>query len=393
MAEERLQKILARAGFGSRRSAEELITTGRVTVNGKVAELGSRADAQRDHISVDGRRLKLSDELVYIAVYKPPGVLSTTAGPDPRSKVTDLVPGGDQLHLVGRLDLDSEGLMLLTNDGELTQQLTHPRYERDKEYRVLVAKHPDQKQLETWRRGVVLPDGVRSEPAEVRFERKHGKGSWLRVIMHEGRKREIREIARTLGLPVAKLIRVRIATLHVGGLKAGDWRRLSAAEVSALKTGVPLPKPAVKTFQRKPYGSKPYGSKPYSSKSSGNKPSDKKPYGAKASGGKPSDKKPYSPKPKRFSKASASGDKPERKPRSTEGRGPKTKRPSSSKAWTSSSPDKRSGKPGGRTGRPDYSAKRPLAARRPAGPRKAGSTRTPKSGSSKPRRPGGRNAR
>lgn len=375
MAEERLQRILARAGFGSRRSAEELITTGRVIVNGKVAELGSKADPQRDHISVDGRRLKLSDELVYIAVYKPSGVLSTTAGPDPRSKVTDLVPGGDQLHLVGRLDLDSEGLMLLTNDGELTQQLTHPRYERDKEYRVLVAKHPDQKQLEAWRRGVVLPDGVRSEPAEVRFEQKHGKGTWLRVIMHEGRKREIREIARTMGLPVAKLIRVRIATLHVGGLKAGDWRKLSPDEVSALKTGIPLPKPAVKTFKRKPYGSRPYGRKP-----SGNRPAGKKPYGGKPSGSKPTDKKPYgvkpSGKPKRFSKTAAEGNKPERKPRGAEGsHGPKSKRPSSSKSWTSSSPDKRRSAP-----RP---GKRPGA----AGPR----TSKPRGG--KPRRQSGRSAR
>jgi 23S rRNA pseudouridine2605 synthase len=281
MAEERLQRILARAGFGSRRSAEELITAGRVVVNGKVAELGSKADPQRDHISVDGRRLKLSDELIYIAVYKPPGVLSTTAGPDPRSKVTDLVPGGDQLHLVGRLDLESEGLMLLTNDGELTQQLTHPRYQRDKEYRVLVAKRADQKQLETWRRGVVLPDGVRSEPAEVRIEKQHGKGMWLRVIMHEGRKREIREIARTLGLPVAKLIRVRIATLHVGGLKAGDWRKLSADEVNALRTGVPIARTAAKTF-----------SKP-------RRPTDKRPLrkGGRPDGGKPKSKRPTGAKP------------------------------------------------------------------------------------------------
>lgn len=247
MAEERLQKILARAGFGSRRGSEELITTGRVSVNGKLAELGSKADAQRDEIRVDGRRI-LANEFVYIAIYKPRGVLSTTDDPEQRQKVTDLVPGGELLHLVGRLDKESEGLMLLTNDGELTQRLTHPRYEEEKEYRVLVARHPDQEQLATWRRGVVLPDGSRSGTADVKVERSMGKGSWLRVIMHQGRKREIREVARSVGLPVARLIRVRIASLHVGGLKPGDFRKLSSEEVTQLKTGVAL--------QRKPVPSK-----------------------------------------------------------------------------------------------------------------------------------------
>ncbi|MEX2162390.1 MAG: pseudouridine synthase [Anaerolineales bacterium] len=242
MAEERLQKILARAGFGSRRSAEELITAGRVFVNGRRAELGSKAEAQSDAILVDGHRLKLPQEFVYYAVYKPRNVLSTTAGPDPRPKVTDLVPGGQQLHLVGRLDLESEGLMLLTNDGELTQRLTHPRYEAEKEYRVLVARHPEPKELDAWRRGVVLPDGTRSARCEVRIDRAQGKGIWLRVIMHEGRKREIREIARTLGMPVAKLIRVRIAGLNVGAMKPGQARQLTAEEVQLLKAPPAKPK-------------------------------------------------------------------------------------------------------------------------------------------------------
>ena len=237
MPEERLQKILARAGFGSRRSAEELISAGRVAVNGERAQLGDKADPDRDDIRVDGRRILQPQGFVYYAVYKPRGVLSTTGGPDQRQKVTDLVPGAEHLHLVGRLDKDSEGLMLLTNDGELTQRLTHPRYEQEKEYRVLVARRPDQEQLATWRRGVVLPEGDRSQPADVRVESMKGKGAWLRVIMHEGKKREIREIARLLGLPVVKLIRVRIASLRVGGLKAGQWRKLEAGEVEQLKSG------------------------------------------------------------------------------------------------------------------------------------------------------------
>jgi 23S rRNA pseudouridine2605 synthase len=235
VTEERLQKILARAGYASRRGAEEFILAGRVMVNGQRAELGSKADAARDDIRVDGQKVTLPHEFVYYAIYKPRGVLSTTAGPDPRQKVTDLVPGGEHLHLVGRLDKESEGLILLTNDGELTQKLTHPRYEKEKEYRVLVARHPDQEQLATWRRGVVLPDGDRSEPADVRMDGTKGKGAWVRVIMHEGKKREIREIARLLGLPVVSLIRVRIASLKIGGLKPGLWRKLTNEEIEELR--------------------------------------------------------------------------------------------------------------------------------------------------------------
>jgi len=245
MPAERLQKILARAGYGSRRSCEEIITAGRVIVNGKQAMLGNKADVQQDRILVDGHRVKLAKDFVYYALYKPRNVLSTTAGPDPRPKVTDLVPGGEHLHLVGRLDLESEGLMLLTDDGELTQYLTHPRYEQEKEYRVLVARHPDQEQLATWRRGVVLADGSRSAPAEVRVAGSKGKGAWLQVVMHEGRKREIREITRQLGLPVVQLIRVRIASLPLGALKPGQWRQLNADEVTELK-GAKQPKKASK---------------------------------------------------------------------------------------------------------------------------------------------------
>ncbi|MBX3046425.1 MAG: pseudouridine synthase [Anaerolineales bacterium] len=237
MAEERLQKILARAGYGSRRAAEELIEHGRVTVNGAVATIGAKADAARDAIKVDGTRITAAAAPVYFAVYKPRGVLSTTGGPEPRQKVTDLVPKGDQLHLVGRLDKDSEGLMLLTNDGELTQRVSHPRYEQEKEYRVLVARQPDAEQLATWRRGVVLEDGTRTRPADVRVEHLYGKGAWLRVIMQEGHKRQIREIAGQLGLPVVKLIRVRISNLYVGNLKPGEWRQLTEDEVRGLMAG------------------------------------------------------------------------------------------------------------------------------------------------------------
>ena len=233
--EERLQKILARAGYGSRRASEELIAAGRVTVNGRAVALGAKADPQKDRILVDGQPLKLSEEPAYIAIYKPRGVLSTVSAPDPRPTVRSLVDLPGRLYPVGRLDVDSEGLVLLTNDGELANHITHPRYGHEKEYRVLVARRPDEEQLATWRRGVVLEDGYRTKPADVRPESMFGKGAWLRVTLREGRKRQIREVGGRIGLTVVRIIRVRIGTLLLGSLKPREWRRLTAAEVAALK--------------------------------------------------------------------------------------------------------------------------------------------------------------
>jgi 23S rRNA pseudouridine2605 synthase len=173
--------------------------------------------------------------LKYIAVYKPRGVISAASSPEGRQTVRDLVKESGRLYPVGRLDADSEGLILLTNDGELTNRLTHPRYGHQKEYKVLVAVHPEEKQLETWRRGVVLEDGYRTAPAKVWMESYKGKGAWLRVIMGEGRKRQIREITKRIGLPVVKIIRVRIGSLHVGSLKPGKSRPLSKKEIDSLK--------------------------------------------------------------------------------------------------------------------------------------------------------------
>ncbi len=243
--EERLQKILARGGIGSRRASEELITAGRVRVNGQVAVLGTKADSERDQITVDGRPVKLQEPLVYISLYKPRGVLSAVTSPDPRPTVRDLVPAGEHIYPVGRLDVDSEGLILLTNDGELANRLTHPRYGHEKEYRVLIARHPDEEQLSIWRKGVVLEDGYRTAPAEVRVESLSGKGAWLRVILREGRKRQIRETGSQIGLPVVKIIRIRIGTLQLGGLKPGEWRHLTSQEVADLKNqpGKSRPKP------------------------------------------------------------------------------------------------------------------------------------------------------
>jgi 23S rRNA pseudouridine2605 synthase len=249
MAAERVQKILARAGYGSRRSCEEFILAGRVAVNGQVVELGAKADPNTDQVTLDGRPISTPEKLVYIALYKPRNVVSAVNSPDQRKTVRDLVPVAERVFPVGRLDVDSEGLVLMTNDGRLANRLTHPRYGHEKEYHVLLARQPDEEQLETWRRGVVLEDGYRTAPAPVRLLRKEGKGAWIRIILKEGRKRQIRESAGRIGLPVVKLIRVRMGTLQLGSLKPGDWRYLADDELQALKqaTGLQPPSPPART--------------------------------------------------------------------------------------------------------------------------------------------------
>jgi 23S rRNA pseudouridine2605 synthase len=234
--EERLQKILAHAGIASRRACEELILAGRVRVNGQVATLGQKVDPAQAKISVDGRVIKLAPQKVYIALYKPRNVLSTVEAEtgETRSTVRDLVPLPERLYPVGRLDVDSEGLVLLTNDGELANRLTHPRYEHEKEYRVLVARHPDGEQLAAWRRGLVLEDGFKTRSADVYVESKYGKGAWLRVTLKEGHKRQIREMGRATGLPVVRIVRVRIGELRLGYLKPREWRMLTEEEVKVL---------------------------------------------------------------------------------------------------------------------------------------------------------------
>ena len=244
--EERLQKILARAGYGSRRSCEELISAGRVRVNGQAVELGQKADAATDKITVDGRPLQQAEVLVYVALYKPRGVISTVSDPDLRPAVRDLVPVAGTLYPVGRLDFDSEGLVLMTNDGDMANILTHPRYEHEKEYRVLVAKQPDAEQLNLWRRGVVLEDGFHTSPANVYIVSKHGKGAWLDVTLKEGHKRQIREMGLVTGLPVVRIVRVRIGEMHLGNMKPKEWRYLTPQEIAALKKPASASRPGPK---------------------------------------------------------------------------------------------------------------------------------------------------
>ncbi|HHY89958.1 MAG TPA: rRNA pseudouridine synthase [Chloroflexi bacterium] len=257
MAEERLQKILAQAGYGSRRSSEELIIAGRVKVNGKVAELGMKADPERDSIAVDGRLLpRMTAKKLYFALHKPRGVLSVNAPQDNRPTVFDLMPDQGHLFVVGRLDFDSEGLMILTNDGDLANRLTHPRYGHEKEYRVLVGKKPDDDQLAALRHGVVLEDGRRTAPAKVIVEQSSPKGTWLRMTLREGRKRQIREMGKQIGMPVLRILRVRIGTLELGDLKPGQWRQLTREEVGELQESAPSV-PAGKSRAKGPGASRP----------------------------------------------------------------------------------------------------------------------------------------
>ena len=213
--EERLQKILSRAGFGSRRGCEELIAKGRVTVNGQIATLGMKADPQKDKITVNEKPIELGEEVGLHRRQQTAQRDLSRIPQDNRKTVRDLVDVPGHIYPVGRLDVDSEGLILLTNDGELTNRLTHPRFMHEKEYRILVASRPDEKQLTAWRSGVVLDDGYKTKPVKVRVTGTHGKGAWMQVILTEGKKRQIREMGRLTGLPVVRIIRVRIGSLQL----------------------------------------------------------------------------------------------------------------------------------------------------------------------------------
>jgi pseudouridine synthase len=233
--EERLQKVMARAGIGSRRACEEIIRQGRVNVDGKIATLGQKADPSRQRIVVDGQPLTASERPVYIALNKPRGVLAVSKDDRGRRTVRDLVPLSEHLFPVGRLDATSEGLILLTNDGDLTNRLTHPRHEHAKEYHVSVAGHPSERTLVKWRQGVFL-DGKRTKPAKISIIRDERDNTWLRLVLREGRKRQIRRVAAMLGHPVQRLIRVRIGSLRLGELKPGEWRHLTKQELRALRS-------------------------------------------------------------------------------------------------------------------------------------------------------------
>ncbi|MBN1285185.1 MAG: rRNA pseudouridine synthase [Anaerolineae bacterium] len=238
MAElERVQKLLARAGLGSRRACEEFIRAGRVTVNGAVIALGARADPDEDVIAVDGERVRVQSRFTYVMLNKPRGVVSAVVAQaqEDRPTVRDLVDLPGHLFPVGRLDVESEGLILLTDDGELANVLTHPRYEHTKTYRVLVEGQPSEQTLAAWRRGIVLPDGTKTQPCKINIARPERDVTWLKITMQEGRKRQIREVGLALGHPVKYILRTKLGPLELGDLKPGEWRRLNEDEIRMLQ--------------------------------------------------------------------------------------------------------------------------------------------------------------
>ncbi len=241
MAKDRVQKILSRSGYGSRRGCENFIREGRVTVNGKKINLGAKADPRIDDIRLDGVLIGRPEKKVYIAINKPRNMLSLDAPDDPRPSIFDLIPDERHLYPVGRLDYDSEGLVLLTNDGELANRLTHPRYEHDKEYEVRVTRRPDDEQLEIWRRGVVLEDGYKTLPTDVEVKSYSKNGAWLKIILREGKHRQIRRTGIRIGLPVRQIRRVRIGPVVLGKLQIGNYRYLKPEEVDTLREYAGLP--------------------------------------------------------------------------------------------------------------------------------------------------------
>ena len=234
--QERLQKLMARAGFGSRRHNESIIAAGRVTVNGRRAKLGDKADPQRERVEVDGKPIKVdSEEPTYILLHKPRGVISSLEDElqKGRETVRDLIPHSGHLYPVGRLDKPSEGLMLMTNDGQIAHRLTHPRYEHEKVYVVELEGEISDYELDQWRRGVIL-DGRITAPAPIEILARSKAQTRLRIVLREGRKRQIRRIAASFGHPVRRLIRMKIGPLELGDLQPGQWRLLSAQEVMKL---------------------------------------------------------------------------------------------------------------------------------------------------------------
>ena len=257
----RLQKILSQAGVASRRAAEKMIEEGRVSVNGRtIREMGVKADPAADDIRVDGRRLKAPERHRYILMNKPAGVVTTRSDPQRRQTVIDLLGGlREYVYPVGRLDYDSEGLLLLTNDGDLAARLTHPRHEVERTYEASVAGTPDMAALEKLRRGIPL-DGKRTMPADVKLlsrgaARKevasHKRtpsdrrvNGVLLITIREGRNRQVRRMCEAVGHPVRKLRRVRIGPISDRRLRIGEWRDLTAQEVRLLKNLAEAPPPA-----------------------------------------------------------------------------------------------------------------------------------------------------
>lgn len=227
----RLQKFLAQAGVGSRRSAEELIRQGRVKVNGTTAELGCRVDPGRDEVRLDGALLSIRAQRVLVAFYKPRNCITTAHDPQGRRTVFDLLPDlGARVFPVGRLDFDAEGLLLLTNDGELGNRLLHPRYGMSKLYEIKVKGRPNSDALERLRSGVVLEEGT-TAPAEVEVIKELPNAARLRITLHQGWNRQLKRMGEAVGHPVLKIKRIAYGPVRIGNLRPGEYRALSGDEV------------------------------------------------------------------------------------------------------------------------------------------------------------------
>jgi 23S rRNA pseudouridine2605 synthase len=238
---ERLQKVLAVRGWGSRRVCEDLISAGRVTVNGEVAVLGRRVDPEVDKVEVDGVPIGTRPGMVYYLLNKPVGVVTTASDPQGRATVVELVPTEPRVYPVGRLDVTTEGLLLLTNDGDLAQRLTHPSHGVDKEYLAEVEGGTvSQGRIRQLREGIELDDGM-TAPAQV----SQPSPGVLRITIHEGRNRQVRRMCDAIGHPVRRLVRVRIGTLYDRTLKPGEWRELHTDELNALIEAVGARRPPV----------------------------------------------------------------------------------------------------------------------------------------------------
>lgn len=237
----RLNKYLALAGVASRREADRMISEGRVSINGEMVDvLGSQVDEEKDKIEVDGKSVKRLKSEVYLMLNKPPGYLVTAKDPFQRPTIMELLPKmKNRVFPVGRLDFDSEGLVLLTDDGELAYRLMHPSFQVTKEYRVRVTPKPDRSKLATLERGISL-DGKKTAPAKFRILSTTVKGTLLLARLQEGRKRELRRMFEYMGFKVLALKRVKLGSLHLGHLKKGEWRYLSREEIVRLKKKVQL---------------------------------------------------------------------------------------------------------------------------------------------------------
>ena len=234
---DRVQKILSHAGVASRRASEQLMLDGRVTVNGRtVRELGTKADPVADDIRVDGRRIRLSERHVYLLLNKPRGYVTTRSDPQKRPTVVDLVGAREYIYPVGRLDFDSEGLLVLTNDGDLAARLTHPSHGVERVYEARVLGVPDGQDLQRLARGIVV-EGRRTAPAQVELlpTRRNDAHGTLRITLHEGRNRQVRNMCEAIGHPVDRLRRVAIGPIRDDRLKPGQWRALTADEVDRLR--------------------------------------------------------------------------------------------------------------------------------------------------------------